>query len=145
MPFRSLEINPVKFQEEQIVNRVQIYKGFSTVNSSSISSKLYDFDLIKQDLLNQLYIRKGERVMSPGFGTIIWDILFDPLTEETKNLISEDLYAILTSDPRVVPTKINIDEFQNGLVIEVELTVLETNQVENLTLTFDRNIGLISR
>lgn len=145
MPFRSLEINPVKFQEEQIVNRVQIYKGFSTVNSSSISSKLYDFDLIKQDLLNQLYTRKGERVMTPGFGTIIWDILFDPLTEETKNLISEDLYAILTSDSRAVPTKINVDEFENGLIIEVEVTVVETNQVENLTLTFDRKIGLISK
>jgi phage baseplate assembly protein W len=143
MPFKSLEINPTKYREENLVNKVQIYKGFSTVNSSSISSKLYDFDLIKQDLLNQLYIRKGERVMSPGFGTIIWDILFDPLTEETKRLISEDLFSILTSDPRVVPTKINVDEFDNGLTIEVELTVVNTNQVENLRLTFDRTIGLI--
>jgi phage baseplate assembly protein W len=143
MPFKSLEINPTKYREENLVNKVQIYKGFSTVNSSAISSKLYDFDLIKQDLLNQLYIRKGERVMSPGFGTIIWDILFDPLTEETKRLISEDLFSILTSDPRVVPTKINVDEFNNGLTIEVELTVVNTNQVENLRLTFDRTIGLI--
>jgi phage baseplate assembly protein W len=143
MPFKSLEINPTKYKEESLVNKVQIYKGFSTVNSSAISSKLYDFDLIKQDLLNQLYIRKGERVMSPGFGTIIWDILFDPLTEETKRLISEDLFSILTSDPRVVPTKINVDEFNNGLTIEVELTVVNTNQVENLRLTFDRTIGLI--
>ncbi len=143
MPFKSLEINPTKYREENLVNKVQIYKGFSTVNSSAISSKLYDFDLIKQDLLNQLYIRKGERVMSPGFGTIIWDILFDPLTEETKRLISEDLFSILTSDPRVVPTKINVDEFDNGLTIEVELTVVNTNQVENLRLTFDRTIGLI--
>lgn len=142
MPFKSLEINPVKYKEEYTVNKTQIYKGFSTVNNRS-STKLYDFELIKQDILNQLYVRKGERVMSPNFGTIIWDILFDPLTEDTKNLISEDLFTILTADPRAVPTKINIDEFQNGLVIEIELTVVNSNQVESLKLTFDRNIGLV--
>ena len=143
MPFKSLEINPTKYQEEYIVNRTQIYKGF-TVNSRAISSKLYDFELIKQDLLNQLYVKKGERIMSPTFGTIIWDMLFEPFTDETKNIISQDLYDILTSDPRVVPTRIDLDEFQNGLVVEIELTVLNSNQVENLKITFDRNIGLIS-
>ena len=50
------------------------YKGFSTVAGVK-SNQLYDLDIIKQDLINHFYTRKGERVMNPDFGSIIWDLL----------------------------------------------------------------------
>jgi len=52
------------------------YKGFSTVSTNSVKGSLYDLALIKQDLINQFYIRKGEKLENPDFGTIIWDMLF---------------------------------------------------------------------
>jgi len=58
------------------------YKGFSTVSNDSKSFSLYDFALIKQDLINHFHVRQGERLENPLFGTIIWDYIFEPLTEE---------------------------------------------------------------
>ena len=55
----------------------QIFKGFSS-RAELNNFKLYDFDLIKQDLINRLSVRKGERVENPEFGTIIYDVIFEP-------------------------------------------------------------------
>ena len=79
----------------------KMYRGFSTVNTSSENFNLYDFELIKQDLLNNFYIRQGERLMNPTFGTIIWDLMFEPLTEQVKNLIEQNVTTIVNYDPRV--------------------------------------------
>ena len=61
-------------------------KGFSTVSLDTENFSLYDLDLIKQDLINHFYVRQGERLMNPTFGTIIWDLLFEPLTSPEFNL-----------------------------------------------------------
>ena len=74
------------------------FKGFSTVNKQHTDWRLYDIDLAKQDLLNEIYTRKGERLMSPSFGYIVWDLLFDPLTEEVKSALEDDTIRI-TFDP----------------------------------------------
>ena len=42
------------------------YKGFSTVAGGK-SNQLYDLDLIKQDLINHFYTRKGERAYKTKF------------------------------------------------------------------------------
>ena len=55
-----------------------VFKGFSS-KADKNNFKLYDFALIKQDLINRLSVRKGERVENPEFGTIIYDVLFEPL------------------------------------------------------------------
>ena len=41
-------------------------------------------------------IRKGEKLMNPEFGTIIWDMLFEPLSDETKSLIIQDVKKIVS-------------------------------------------------
>jgi len=58
------------------------YKGFSTVNPDNIGFQLYDLQLVKQDIINHFHIRQGELLSNPNFGTIIWDILYEP--QETK-------------------------------------------------------------
>jgi len=60
-----------------------IYRGFSTLNRRN-NFRVSDYDLVRQDLFNHFNIRKGEKLMNPNFGTIIWNMLFDPLTSETK-------------------------------------------------------------
>lgn len=118
------------------------YKGFSTINPDAENFGLFDFDLIKQDLLNHFNIRQGERLMNPQFGTIIWDLLMEPLTERVKELISEDINKIVTSDPRVYPMQIEINEYQQGYLIELTLAMKNTNQSSALRLAFDQKLGL---
>jgi hypothetical protein len=119
------------------------YKGFSTVGSNSIKGSLYDLALIKQDLINQFYIRKGEKLENPEFGTIIWDMLFEPLTEQVKSLIVNDITVIVNSDPRIKSIKTIVTQVDKGLQVEVTLMYLPYNIQETMQLTFDKDNGLI--
>ena len=74
-----------------------LYKGFSTFNRTKRFS-VNDYQLVKQDLFNHFNIRKGEKLMQPNFGTIIWDLLFEPLTDEVKNIITDNVDQILNYD-----------------------------------------------
>lgn len=123
----------------------QMYKGFSTVSADTENFKLYDFALIKQDLLNHFYIRQGERLMNPRFGTIIWDMLFEPLTEQTKDLILQNVNEIVNYDPRITAKNVIVSQYESGLQIECILTYLPYNISEQLKLQFDQSNGLLAQ
>jgi len=100
----------------------KVYKGVSTVNPDNTSPVLYDLSIIKQDLLNHFHIRQGEKLSDPTFGCILWDLLFDPLTDNTKQLIIENINQIIDHEPRVLADSIIVDEYENGLAIYATLT-----------------------
>jgi len=142
MPFKSIEITNANQVAQQTTKVSQFYKGFSSVDPANTTSKLYDLDLIKQDILNQFNTRKGERLMNPTFGSIIWDVLMEPLTPQVSDALNRDIVAICNSDPRVTPTQINLREYPTGYVVEVTLKLKGTDQSSNLIMTFDQKIGL---
>ncbi len=117
---------------------VAVYKGISTVNNNFGSIKLTDTDLIKRDLLNHFAIRKGEKLMNAEFGTSLRDLIMDPLTEETKALIIQEVDDVIKNDPRVRSEGVTIDEYEGGLRIEMSVRYVINNQVENLMVKFDR-------
>jgi phage baseplate assembly protein W len=114
-----------------------LYNGFSTLSSSK-KFKLTDFELVKQDLQNHFAIRKGEKLMNPEFGTIIWDMLFEPLNEDTKNAIIQDIKKIVANDPRIAVQNVIVTQFDRGLQIELEIIYISTNQVDKLAIQFDQ-------
>ena len=118
------------------------YNGFSTVGVGIIKKKfaLTDFDLAKQDLYNNLHIRRGEKLMNPNFGTIIWGLLFEPLDDQTKSLIQDDINRIMSYDPRLQANNITINEQENGLQLIIELTYIPDNQTDVLIFNFDNNL-----
>ena len=114
------------------------YRGFSTlVNSKKYN--LADFELAKQDLINYFNIRKGEKLMQPKFGTIIWDMLFEPLDESTRQIITEDVTKIISYDPRLRIGQIAVTQQDTGFLIQLTLAYVPTNQTELINLRFDRN------
>ena len=119
------------------------YKGFSTINPNNKTYRLNDIALIKQDIINHFHIRKGEKLSDPNFGTIIWDVLFEPLTEELKEAVIDDVNRVLQNDTRVTIEEVIVTDYENGLQIETTLTYLPYNITESLRFTFDQNNGLI--
>ncbi len=115
-----------------------IYKGFSTLRNSK-KYTLTDFELAKQDLINYFNIRKGEKLMQPGFGTIIWDMLFEPLDETTQQIITQDVQKIVSYDPRLAVGQVAVTQESNGLLIQVTLSYVNTDQRDTMNLNFDRN------
>jgi phage baseplate assembly protein W len=114
------------------------YKGF---NSKSVTTgfKQHDIDLIKQDLLNHFHIKKGEKLMNPEFGTIIWDMIFEPMTQQNLQMIQDDVAEIINRDPRITANNIAVDGTDYGIRIEVELTYNPLNITERLAINFDKN------
>ena len=121
------------------------YRGFSTVNPDGIGYQLYDIQIIKQDIINHFHIRQGELLSNPNFGTIIWDILYEPLTERLKEVIAENVTTIINYDPRVSVVSVTIDQYESGIQIDATLSFLPYNISENMKLTFDQNNGLLAR
>jgi phage baseplate assembly protein W len=119
------------------------YKGFSTVNTNTENYNLYDFELIKQDLFNHFYTRQGERLMQPDFGTIIWDLLFEPLTPEIKNLVLENINQIVNYDPRVKAENVTVTAYDQGIQVQCTLIFLPYNISQTLQLRFDQTNGLL--
>jgi|TARA_B110000444_G_C18496963_1_gene436146 phage baseplate assembly protein W len=114
------------------------FKGFSS-RANQTSFKLYDFEVAKQDLINRLSIRKGERVENPEFGTIIYDAIFEPFTEALKDAIVEDVTANLNADPRISTEEIIVSEADKGIAIQATITYVPLNITEKLRFNFDEN------
>ena len=143
MPYKSRVItNANALFAKPIKQQTHLYKGFSSLDETNPSSKLFDIDLIKQDILNQFNTKKGSRVMNPSFGSDVWDILMQPMGSETRDLLVKDIKAVCTSDPRATPTQMDITEYTNGFILELTLVLNATNQSANMKIKFNQDIGL---
>lgn len=141
--YDNLRLGPTKIEAQQKALTSRTYRGFSTVDADTKSPVLYDLALIKQDLINHFHIRKGEKLENPNFGTIIWDILFDPLTDQLKKLIINDVTDIVNSDPRTKVTQTVVTQKDQALQIEISLIYVPYNIQETMQFSFDAKNGLL--
>ena len=119
-----------------------LYRGYSSFEYQRRKSiALNDIELVKMDILNHLFTKKGERVMMPNWGSIIPEVVFDPLDEQTIRYLEEDVRAIINFDPRVRLLQLTpIPKYDEGRVeIHVLLDFLEFDLVDNmdLNITFE--------
>lgn len=116
-----------------------VYKGYSSFEFLQTKSfRLNDIELVKLDLLNHIFTRRSERVMMPTFGTIIPDLVFEPLDEETVDILDDELNLVFDYDPRVELVDLSIDaDYDNSTVtVGALLRYIELNTTE----LFDFNI-----
>ena len=114
------------------------FNGFSS-RAERQNFKIYDFECAKQDLINRLSIRKGERVENPEFGTIIYDAIFEPFTDALKENIIEDITNNLNADPRLSIQDIRVTEADHGIAIQATITYVPLNITEKMRFDFDEN------
>jgi len=141
--------------EQNIYKRVQVpstniepkpsraYRGFYSGDSSK-GFKRYDFEIIKQDLINHFHIRQGEKLGDPTFGCIIWDILFEPFTPALKRAIVENVTFIINYDPRIKAEEVYVDTYENGIQVIATVTYKDYAVTEQMRFSFDQNIGLVN-
>jgi phage baseplate assembly protein W len=120
------------------------YRGFNTIGQVK-KFKLTDLELVKQNLFNHFNIRKGEKLMQPNFGSVIWSMMFEPLNEETKNLIQADVKKVVGYDPRTKVNSVIVTQFDHGVQLDIEMEYLPTNQSDTLRLSFDNAAQTLTR
>jgi len=114
----------------------QTFIGFNTQNQPK-KFTLTGFPLIKRDLLNAFNIRQGQLPGRPGYGTVIWDYLFENQLEELQASIQQEVQRVAGGDPRIFITDVQSYPQENGILIEIQLQIVATTDAERLSLFFD--------
>jgi phage baseplate assembly protein W len=140
--YKRVTVAPAK--TEDLSRNAVAYRGFSTTDITRDSYNLYNFEIVKQDIINHFHIRKGEKLSDPNFGTIIWDVLFEPFTEELREAILEDVTTILNYDPRVNVARILVDSYESGIQVEADIIVIPYNLQQTMQFRFDQAAGLLN-
>lgn len=115
-----------------------IFKGFSTIDKIRAPYTLTDNELVKRDLLNHFYTKKGERPMRPNFGCIIWDLLMEPDSPGLQEQIKEDIERIVDADPRVEYEECVLYIADHTIRAEVSLKYYNIEEPDTLYLEYRR-------
>jgi phage baseplate assembly protein W len=129
--------------KDKVENKAFLGRGWKFPVSFSKAGKqvlMSEFETdVKESLILLLSTIQGERIMRPGYGTIIRDMLFEPLDTTTATLIGEQVKrAILINEPRVFVER--IEATQESLLGKIELhidyTIIASNTRQNLVYPF---------
>lgn len=114
--------------------------GYTTIAQENTSRQLTDLELAKRDLLNHFAIRKGEKWTNPEFGSNLPYYVFQPLDDATVDLIEQDVYDVVTNDPRfeLASETVTVDNQGQSVIVEVQLIYLPTTTATDLQIKFDR-------
>lgn len=85
--------------------------------------RLTDEELVVRDFINALSIKQGEKVGKPGYGTEIWQYLFDPNTVELRSKIETEIRRVASQDPRLELSQLEVYSRDNGILVELEVYV----------------------
>lgn len=139
------------------------YIGFSTINAekpqttnalngsaggvgnnrqSIVYGKKYrmiDEQLVIQDFINALNIPQGQKVGQPGYGTTLWNFVFEPNTPDVQAQLETELRRVASSDPRMLLNYVTTYAQDNGILIEIEMAVTPFNQPLVLNIFFNQD------
>lgn len=108
--------------QQQRVTRTPNFIGFNTVDQPNPPYSLTNIDIIKRDINNHFATPMGSRVMLPSFGSNIFNYLFDPFDQYTKDMIIEDAIRVIEEEPRV--SLVSIDVFQEDQALTIVMVLL---------------------
>ena len=115
----------------------QSFIGFNTQGQYK-KFTLINFPLIKRDLLNAFNIKQGQLPGRPEYGTVLWDYLFENQVEEVQTQIVNEVQRVAAGDPRIYISDVQVFPQQNGMLIELQLTIVPSTTAERLALFFDQ-------
>ena len=114
----------------------QTFIGFNTQNQPK-KFTLTGYELIKRDLLNAFNIQQGQLPGRPGYGTTIWNYLFENQLDELQNGLQREIQRVAGGDPRLTITDVQMYSQDNGILIELQLTIVPSTDAQRLSIFFD--------
>jgi hypothetical protein len=130
-------------------NQSFLGRGWSFPPEFNRESKAVKMLEDEEDIRSSLHIllstRLGERIMVPGYGCNLDELLFSPLNLTLKTYVIDLIRtAILYYEPRIDVNKIDIDpadELNGVLLINIDYTIRATNSRMNIVYPFYKEEG----
>lgn len=101
-----------------------IRQGISWGNKFSLT----DAQLVIQNFVNALNIRLGTKVGQPGYGTRLWDFIFEANNTPTQVDIQNEVRRVANQDPRLQIAELVTYTYENGILLEMQCAILPFNQ-----------------
>ena len=102
------------------------------------SLKLSEYEeSVRESIWIVLGTSKGERVMRPGFGCGIYDLIFEVNSASTAGRVAQEVKdALLYFEPRIDVLEVQVQPEGERLLISIDYQVRATNNVFNLVYPF---------
>lgn len=100
---------------------------------------IYDAQLVIQDFINALSIPLGSKVGQPSYGTTLYNFIFEPNTIENATAIENEIRRVAAQDPRIDLGYVKAFSQDNGVLVEVTISVTPFNNPIKQTISFTQN------
>lgn len=99
--------------------------GTSITSTNSLFPPIYSkFDQTKENVINLLLTTRGERIYYPDFGSNLIRFIFEPITDQLKQLIITDISdTINTWIPYITINDIQIKTSQDDPSLNLEVLI----------------------
>lgn len=99
-----------------------VIQGYTTQNGKF--EVLTDREIVKHDLMMEIYTSKGDCDWDPNFGTTIQDQIFQLKNNDTKNIILDDIKQVIDNSPFLALQDINTQEIDKGWIFSVVVSYM---------------------
>jgi phage baseplate assembly protein W len=100
--------------------------------------RILDAQLVVQDFINALNIPIGQKVGQPGYGTKVWNFIFEPNTSDVQFQLENEIRRVASLDPRINLNFVKAFPGENGILVEIQLAVVPFNNPATLSVFFNR-------
>jgi len=104
-------------------------------------SKKYDENAVKQSIKNLVMTRNYERPFNSSIGSQIYNVLFEPITNITPNLVKQIIQnTINTFEPRakLIDISVLLTPDSNSLYVTIVFAIINTVTPITMSLTLER-------
>jgi hypothetical protein len=69
---------------------------------------------------------------------VIWNYIFENQTQDTERAILQEIQRVAGGDPRLYIQAAELFPQENGLLIQIEISVVPSTDAERLSIFFDQ-------
>jgi len=119
-----------------------VYKDIS-FPVSPVFTENNDAVAVKQSIANLFNWRRGQRILDPLYGNILYEYVYQPINDVTIKNLKSAVIQMLKYEPRITILSLNVTANEDDHLLHVELTYLipKLNVIEG----FNTSIQIISQ
>lgn len=109
-----------------------LYRGIAfpvRASSTEFPASSSDADLVQASIAQLLMTQRGERVMRPDVGTVIYSLIFENEGELLAELIRDEvLNAIGRYEPRALILGVRVNRLEQEIEVDVDYALRSTGE-----------------
>lgn len=110
----------------------KLYKDIKMPLSTSFDAN-YDLNAVRQSIKNIFNWRRGQRILDPLFGNIIYEYIYEPINSLTLKNLKSAILKMLAYEPRIDIISLDVipKEDQNSIYVTLKYIIPKLNVADS--------------